>query len=305
MLPKKKTKSLGTPKQLHLYQVDRQIEYDGVEMGVLENGMPYLTERGLTRMCGLTKSALNEMSLNWEIEKNRPRGKEIVKILEERGYTEETLYLKSELNGKEINAYTEPVCLAILEYYAFVADSPRKEAITAFRSLARTSFRAFIYGAVGYAPEQRIIDGWRHYHDRVDMVASAVPPGFFGIFHEIAIMIVPMIRSGIIVSDNVVPDISVGKAWSAFWTDKNLNEKFGDRIRYDHEYPPYYPQAKSNPQPSYAYPEAALGVFREWLRENYITVNFPKYILSKAKQGAIQPSTAQQVIETFIPKKLH
>lgn len=33
--------------QLSLPQVEKQVEYQGVEMGVLENGVPYLSERGL------------------------------------------------------------------------------------------------------------------------------------------------------------------------------------------------------------------------------------------------------------------
>ena len=31
------------------------------------------------------------------------------------------------------------------------------------------------------------------------------------------------------------------------------------RRKYDHVYPDYCPQAKSNPQAAYAYPDAALG----------------------------------------------
>lgn len=43
----------ATPLQQELFHVERQIEIDGVEMGVLENGIPYLTGRGLERMCGV------------------------------------------------------------------------------------------------------------------------------------------------------------------------------------------------------------------------------------------------------------
>lgn len=304
MLPPKSPYLQGSVQQLTLYHVEKQIEHDGVEMGVLENGMPYLTERGLTRMCGLTKSALNEMSVNWDKEKTKPRGREILKLLDLHKYTEDTLYLKSEMNGKEINAYTEPVCLAILEFYAFVTDSPRPEAINAFRSLARTSFRAFIYGAVGYTPEQKILESWKHYHDRVDMLTSSVPNGFFSVFREISEMIVPMIRQGVMISDKVIPDISVGKAWSEYWKANNLEEIHGQRIKYDHDYPLYYPQAKSNPQPSFAYPDSCLGEFRRWLRENYIVNKFPSYLVGQVRKGTLTEGTFHKAVEAFGKKQL-
>jgi hypothetical protein len=288
--------------QQNLFHVEKQAEINGVEMGVLENGIPFLTESGLARMCGIDRKVLNRLAINWSEEKYKPRGRQIAELLEKSNYSENTLYLKSEHKGIEINAYTEPVCLAILEYYAFLADEKRLDAVEAFRSLARTTFRLFIYQAVGYSPDHQVLDSWRHFHDRVDMTLDSVPDGYFSIFREIAIMIVPMIRAGIIISDKVVPDISVGKAWSSYWTDKQLSDIHGDRTRYDHEYPLYYPQAKSNPQPSYAYPESCLGEFRAWLRRHYITNKFPNYLLGQIKKGTIQALTANKAIEAFSGK---
>jgi hypothetical protein len=190
----------------------------------------------------------------------------------------------------------------LLEYYAFLAEEKREEAVRAFRALARVTFRTFIYDAIGYSPDQKIIDSWKHFHDRVDMTLDAVPVGYFSVWREIASMIVPMIRTGIMISDRVVPDISVGKAWSAFWKDQGLVNEHGDRIQYDHEYPLYYPQSKSNPQPAYAYPDSCLGLFRAWLRNNYIATKFPKYLLSQTKRGTVPAVTANKAIEAFVPK---
>ncbi len=300
-----KTASLvPTPIQQPLFRVEKQVEHDGVEMGVLENGIPYLTERGLARMCGVDRKVLNRLAINWSEEKTKPRGAQLATLLAQAGYQEDSLFLKSEHKGSEINAYTEPVCLALLEYYAFMAEDKREQAVSAFRTLARITFRTFIYRAVGYSPDHKIIDSWRHFHDRIDMTMDAVPPGYFGVFREIAAMIVPMIRSGIIISDRVVPDISVGKAWSTFWKKNDLAAQYGERIKYDHEYPLYYPQAKSNPQPSYAYPDAALGIFREWLRQHYVVAKFPTYILGQAKKGNIPSDAASKAIEAFAGKAL-
>jgi hypothetical protein len=287
-----------------LFHVEKQIEHDGIEMGVLENGIPYLTESGLARMCGIDRKALNRLAINWEEEKHKPRGKQIAQLLEQSKYYENTLFLKSENKGVEINAYTEPVCLALLEYYAFLADEKRSEAITAFRSLAKITFRAFIYHAVGYSPDQKILDSWKHFHDRLDMTLDAVPDGYFSVFREIASMIVPMIRAGVMISDKIVPDISVGQIWSTFWDENNLSEKCGERIKYNHEYPSYYPQSKSNPQPAFAYPDSALGIFRAWLREHYITKKFPKYLVGQTKQGKLTAIEANKAVEAFTPNKI-
>lgn len=286
--------------QGELFHVEKQVEINGIEMGVLENGIPYLTESGLARMCGIDRKVLNRLAGNWSDEKNRPRGQRIRELLSESNYDEPSLFLRSELNGSPINAYSEPVCLAMLEYYAFVVEEPRRQAVRAFRSLARTTFRKFIYDAVGYSPDQRAIDSWKHFHDRVDMTMDAVPVGYFGIFREIASMIVPMIRANIIISDKVVPDISVGKAWSTFWKDKNLAQ-YGDRIQYGHEYPLYYPQARSNPQPAFAYPDAVLGIFRAWLRREYIVKNLPTYLIGQTKKGSLPKETATKVIASLSP----
>lgn len=282
-----------------LFQVEKQCEINGIEMGVLENGIPYLTEAGLARMCGIDRKVLNRLAIEWPIEKTKPRGMSIDSLLNQAGYNEDCLYLESEFNGKKINAYTEPVCMVLVEYYAFVAKEPRQEAINAFRSLAKRTFRQFIYTATGYSPEQRLIDSWKHFHDRMDITSMSVPDGYFSIFHEIAGMIVPMIRSGVIISDKVIPDISVGKLWSAFWKENDFDKKYGSRIRYNHSYPDYYPQSKSNPQPSYAYPDSSLGEFRKWLREKYIYTNFPKYLVAKIKSLAISSWTAQKAIAAF------
>lgn len=300
-LPSKKPALAAPPKviQMRLFQVEKQCEIDGVEMGVLENGVPYLSESGLTRMCGIDRKTMYTLANNWPEEKLKARGQKINAMLQESGYSEDRLYLESELDGVKVNAYTEPVCMALLEYYAFDADEPREEARRAYRALAKKSFRTFIYTATGYSPEQRLLDSWKHFHDRVDIVSSAVPVGYFSIFNEIAFMIIPMIRNGIIISDKVIPDISVGLIWAKYWKDNNLDTKHGERIRFNHEYPEYYPQAKSNPQQAYAYPESALGEFREWMRNNYITKNFPKYLIDKVKRDMLSSRVAQRAIAAF------
>lgn len=77
-----------TDGQGNLFHVDRQAELNGIEMGVLESGVPYLSGRGLASMCGLDHTSLLEMANNWEAEKHKPRGRQISQLLDASGYNE-------------------------------------------------------------------------------------------------------------------------------------------------------------------------------------------------------------------------
>lgn len=293
--------NLTAGEEISLFHVEKQVEFDGIEMGVLESGLPYLSETGLARMCGITRKTLYQLATSWREEKLKPRGRAINEKLIAAGYTDSKLFIQIDNDGQLTNAYTEPVCMALLEYYAFDASEPKPEALRAARRLLRESFRTFVYRAVGYSPETTVLDSWRHWFDRVDCIENAVPTGYFCVFSEIAPIIVPMIKSGLIITDKVIPDISVGKLWSKFWEDRGLDEAIGKRTRYLHNYPPYYRQALSNPQRVYAYPEEALGLFRAWLR-NYVEQKFPKYLLDQAKKGMIGKQDAAKAIESFKDK---
>ena len=63
------------------------------------------------------------------------------------------------------------------------------------------------------------------------------------------------------------------------------------------------PQA-SNPQEAHAYPDGALGIFREWLRENYLANKFPKYLLGKAKDGTVAEANATKAIAALTPRQI-
>ena len=97
-----------------------------------------------------------------------------------------------------------------------------------------------------------------------------------------------------------MPDISVGRTWSGHWCDHNLSDKYGDRLAYEHNYPTYFPQAASNPQKPYCYPEAALGEFRRWFRQVYVREGkFENYLATKVRKGEIGVSFAQLAIASY------
>ena len=274
----------------------KEIEIDGIGMGILPDGTTYLTGRGLARMCGIGETTLREFSDNWNAEQFKPRGEKIANTLAEQGYLGKPLFIPIKIDGSTHHAYPETVCMAFLEYYAFDVTPAREQALKNYRLLARSSLRAFIYVQIGYDPTNRIPECWKKFHDRVSLVHNKVPDGYFSIFKEMADIIVSLIQGGVPVDEHTVPDGSVGIHWGKHWEGNKHDGTHGARIRYEHNYPDYFPQAKSNPQHPWAYPEAALPEYRRWMREVYLKIKLPIYLESQEKKRALPPSIRSFVL---------
>lgn len=281
--------------------IERQIEIDGVGMGVLSDGTPFLTLRGLARLCGINHSVIQAINDEWDSTVQLPRATRIRDILESHGEAFDQPYIAIQQRSGTFYAYPDAVCLAILEYYSFDAgQNIREEAQKNYRLLAGKALREFIYTQVGYDPNANVPDQWKNFHDRVSLTYNSVPHGYFGIFKEMADMIVTLGQAGLHLDSSFVPDISVGGAWGKHWTANDYDSKYGRRIKFEHNYPSYFPQAKSNPQEPWCYPESALGEFRRWLRESYIGEGkFKNYLENKVKERALPVSFAQLAISAY------
>ena len=281
--------------------IEKQIEIDGVGMGVLSDGTPFLTGRGLARLAGVVHKAVQDIATEW-VSDEFPRTKKIREILQSHGDPCESPYIEIKQRSGSFYAYPDTVCIAVLEYYAFDAGpNIKEEAKRNYRLLAGKALREFIYTQVGYDPNKNVPDRWRQFHDRVSLTYNSVPKGYFGIFKEIADMIVTLGQSGLHIDSNFVPDISVGQAWAKHWCSSNLEQRFGERTRFEHNYPSYFPQAASNPQEPWCYPEAALGEFRRWFREDYIGAGkFQRYLEAKVKERALPVSFAQLAVAAYV-----
>jgi hypothetical protein len=263
--------------------IEIQRDINGIEMGVLENGIPYLTQRGLSGVTGVNRSVIQAITQEWESSyNNNVLGKDRISFFKEylnsNGFNEPKLHLETIQNGTVHYAYPDIVCMAFLEYYAFESKADSKTAVENYRRFATYGLRKFIYEALNYTPA----DSWKFYHDRVTLLKDSAPVGYFTIFQEITGLVVDLISSGLTVNHKTIPDISVGQAWGRYWTTGGLEAQFGKRTTYEHNYPDYYPQAASNPQLPNAYPDAALAHFRQWFKQNYLPTKFPQYILNKA-----------------------
>lgn len=274
---------------LELFPV-KEVEIDGIQMGVLNNGTPYLTMRGLSRLCGVDSGVMTRLTTNWLEERTKPRGKKIDSILQAKGLKLTKLYSTIVNQGTETHAYPDNVCMAILEYYAFdAAQGGQFDSSTAlknFRALAENTLRRFIFLSVGIDPEDPQRGAWRCFHERLQL-NSQIPFGYYSVFSEMADLTLKMINGGFDFGPASVPDISVGIGWGKYWTNNNLTEKYGERTRHPHVYPDWFPQHKAGPVEAWVYPDDALGEFRRWMQQSYLPTKFPAYIESKSKAGAI------------------
>ena len=272
-------------------------------MGVLNNGTAYLNARGLARMCGIDHTLILRLGDMWGTDKEQPRFRRIRAALAQQGIRLSQPYIETRKDGTTHHAYPEAVCMAVLEYYAFEAkQSDNDVAIRNYRLLARSSFQRFVYTKVGYDPRGGIPIAWQQFHDRVTAAYGGIPTAYFSVFKEMADIIVELIRHGADVGVHFVPDISVGKLWSAHWGENDYDFIYGARRQYPHSFPDYFPQAASNPQPSYCYPEDALPAFRKWMREVYLPDRLPSYLSQKVRQGMLPAAFAEVAAIAFAPR---
>ena len=274
-------------------------------MGVLSDGTPFLTQRGLAALCGVENAHIGTISNQWKEPIPKPRINKVRDILARNGHHLAEAHVAVRVGGTTYYAYREEISLAVIEYYAFDAGQfCQEEARDNFRVLARKGFRDAIYQSIDYQPAHDIDDQWRAFHDRVSLVYHSAPAGYFSIFKESAEVAVTLGQNGIHTSAKVIPDISIGKCWSKHWVDGSFEATYGQRLAYEHYYPDYFPQAITNPQTPWCYPEVALGEFRRWLREDYIKGGkFRSYITGQIQRRQISNDTGSRAIEAFSAQK--
>lgn len=279
-------------------------EVNGVQMGVLSDGTPFLTLRGLARMCGVEHSQIVRMTGAWQDKPLRPREHKIRELLRSQGADDAIAFFAINKAGTIYHAVPAAVCMAVLEYYAFEAKGEYDHAAMSYRTLARKGFNDFVYAQVGYNPTGSVDIAWRQFHDRVSLTYHTVPDGYFSVFKEIADILVTMLRAGANLGTKFIPDISVGQAWSKYWVDEDLAMVHGERLKFEHNYPAYFPQSASNPQTPFCYPDDALGDFRKWVRDVYVPTKMPLYLDAKVKQKLIAAPAARAALDAFTPKRV-
>ncbi|MBG0810365.1 hypothetical protein IY145_13380 [Methylosinus sp. H3A] len=281
--------------------IEADTEINGIGMGVLSDGTPYLNQRGLAALCGVMNAHIGTISSQWNEAPEKPRISAIKAILGKTGAIPGNPHIEVAHKGTVNFCYPSDVCLAVLEYYAFDAGTNCKpEARDNFRTLAGSKLRELIYSQVGYDPSGAKTHKFTKWHERIELNHQSAPKGYFHVFNEAHTIVYELIIAGADIGEEFVVDISIGQHWGKHWSDNNLEDDFGPRQKWPHRYPESHPQAKSNPQESWCYPLSALGHYREWLQSTYIDGGkFASYLKRKVSQGQLPPSFAQLAISAL------
>ena len=130
-------------------------EFDGIEMGVFEDGTPFLTGKGLAFLSGVEPETIRQIGIETSTDEEKGRAGKIAALLRQIGYDSNELYHRITIDGRELNAYPEPVCLAVIRYYADEAGKrctdKAKEVVWIF---FQKTFRDFVYTLSGYNSKQ-------------------------------------------------------------------------------------------------------------------------------------------------------
>lgn len=303
LAPKSRGKEITYNQGVLNLGIETELDVNGIGMGVLSDGTPYLNQRGLAALCGVQNAHIGTISSQWNEVDAKPRIQAIKKILEEDGLVFSDAHIEINYKGISHYCYRAEICLAIISYYAFDAGiNCQPEARKNFRILAGSKLRDMIYSQVGYAPKGAYVEPLRKWHERIELNHQSAPPDYFCVFNEANIVIYELIMAGAQIGEKMAPDISIGQCWAKYWAANNLGARFGNKQKFPHRYPDDHPQAKSNPQIANCYPLEALGEYRRWLQNEYLGGGkFSNYLKG---QKALPPSVAQLAIKRLVPEQI-
>jgi len=91
-------------------EIEKQTEIQGIGMGVLKDGTPFLNQRGLARLCGVENAHIETISSQWNEADQKPRIKAIKELLNSRGVSIEVPHLVLMVDGKPMFAYPDKAC---------------------------------------------------------------------------------------------------------------------------------------------------------------------------------------------------
>lgn len=90
--------------------------------------------------------------------------------------------------------------------------------------------------------------------------------------------------------------------WGKHWTNNNLDNKYGSRLKHLHKFPEDFPQ--KDPM-AWIYPVEALGEFRRWMDDIYVNTKFPNYLANKVNKGELPNVNVSALIQAIKPIKLN
>ena len=265
-------------------EVVQSIEISGfpIEVGILKDGTPFLSGRGLARACGISNSTL----VGWgefapQLGDSHRAGK-MANLLVTYGYKGDRLFSRipdgTKFEGKaNVSAYPYKVCMAFLDYYAFEAN--KEEARNSLRILSEKQLPQFIYAALSQPPQLAIKPQPAPFRDRPSR--DGIPVGYFTVSQLASEETVRSLPTVLAFDSPALLYLNIDKAWSRHWNIKKLREHYGERLLFPNITVDYFSQNNT-----YIYPTSALDAFKQWFNLKYIPERFPSYLQRKIKQRA-------------------
>lgn len=266
-------------------RVVNQADVDGIEMGVIEDGTPFLTGRGLANVCGISAGTLSDWGEIVPVTGDRFRAGKMAKLLMEHGFEGDRFFEKLIYNGQEANAHPDPVCMAFLEYYAFEAgERCTEEAKNNYRILARKSLQQYIYLHTGYKTSENqnipLLHSSTYIRRLENMRDHEVDDDLWTTFREGAEVLLFVEKELRIPVDRMdLCDGSIGSHWGTYRQRKEWVDEAGS---YFHVF-----RDQRGKQESKAYKMTELPHFRKWLRHSYYPNHLPDYLINKYGKRAI------------------
>ncbi|ESQ90841.1 hypothetical protein ABAC460_08410 [Asticcacaulis sp. AC460] len=120
-------------------------EVDGIGMGLLSNGEPYLTQRGLAALCGVQNAHIGNIGRDWD--SGKPR---VAAIQERLGFRRAQAHRVLSHDGHRLFAYDMAIAQAVLDYYAL--DVAKPEAVRNRRRFADGALKSHVLKQFNAAP---------------------------------------------------------------------------------------------------------------------------------------------------------
>ncbi|MEM9505775.1 MAG: hypothetical protein AAGA01_17665, partial [Cyanobacteria bacterium P01_E01_bin.43] len=274
-------------------EVTQSIEVSGlpIEVGVLPDGMPFLSGRGLAKACGISNSTLVGWGELTPQIGDKYRAGKMAALLATYGYYGDRLFVRVpdgvKFAGKaNVSAYPYQVCMAFLDYYCFEAN--KEDARNSLRILSEKQLPQFIYEATGYQPPKVASAPQRPVRDRP---SDDIANNYFSVVQAISAVKLRSMQTGLLLGSQAISHVSIEQAWSRYWDTQKLWDLYGERFpRRQRESTAPLRLMPMGAVKTYIYPIAALDQFKQWLNSYYIPERFPSYLQRKINQRPLAVS---------------
>ncbi len=258
-----------------------------LEVGVLADGTPFMSGRGLAKACGVSNGTL----VGWgdtvpQVGEQHRAGK-LAALLVTYGYGGERLF--SRVTGTTpgggrvtVSAYPHPVCMAFLDYYAFEAN--KEAARNSLRVLSDRQLPQFIQAQ--FSQGGMTADQWSHPTEPAASLPphrGTLPPDYFSLLHcgEAVLSLQTLLQQ----YSQVLYPIHIERAWHHYWAVQKLWIEHGPRVPYERRCLDQAPYVTVEGYiTTYLYPCSALAAFQHWLAWVFIPDRSPSYLHRKQHQ---------------------